>query len=184
MVIIQLLKSLKEQLDTEGKLKIITEEGNIEIAQCSFQDPATAEEIKKAEKEFKFEFPDDYKQFLLTHNGATIFSMLDEEGNEMGGELWLFSIDEIREALDDYDIKKGEYLPIGSVLDQSLAICSKPLKKNSLNYLGIAETVDEYEPIQLNFELFLTRYITSSGQNFWEWSWIDADKHYKELEES
>lgn len=127
-------------------------------------------------------FPDDYKEFLLLHNGASLFSRIDEDGEEGGGELWLFSIQEIKEAVEDYNIKKGVYLPIGSVLDQSLAISSEPLKKRSLNYLGIAEIVDHYEPINLNFELFLSRFITTLGENFWEWDSWTADNYYEEDE--
>lgn len=183
MSIDQLFKGLKERLDSEGTTILLNEEGFNEKAKCSFEEPATIEEITKAEKEFKFKFPDDYKQFLLLHNGATIFSRLDEDGRELGGELWLFSIDEVREAIEDYELKKGNYLPIGSVFDQSLAISSEPLKKGSLNYLCIAEIVDEYESIELNLELFLSRYITSSGQNFWEWNWITADRHYEDEED-
>lgn len=52
------------------------------------------------------------------------------------------------------------------MLDQSLAIMNEPLKKGSLNYLGIAEIVDHYESIDLNVELFLSRYVTTLGENF------------------
>ncbi len=179
----QLLGGLKERLNNDGRMIKTTPEGiNVEV-ECTFEEPASLEEITQAEKDFKMKFPEDYKEFLLLHNGATLFSMIDEDGENCGGELWLFSIDEIKEALEDYNIKKGKFLPIGSVLDQSLAIRSEPLKKGSLNYLGIAEIVDRYESIDLNFELFLSRFITTLGENFWEWGWITADKYYQEKED-
>ena len=177
----QLLTSLKERLNEKGRLLKTTPEGvNIEVV-CTFEEPASPEEIIQAEKDFKMKFPDDYKEFLLQHNGASLFSGI-EYGEEIGGELWLFSIEEIKEAIEDYKIEKGKFLPIGAVLDQSLAISSEPLKKGSLNYLGIAEIVDHYEPINLNFELFLSRFITTLGENFWEWDSWTADNYYEEDE--
>lgn len=128
-------------------------------------------------------FPDDYKEFLLLHHGASLFSRIEENGEEGGGELWLFSLEEIKEAIEDYNIEKSTFLPIGSVFDQSLAISSEPLKKGSLNYLGIAEIVDHYESINLNFELFLSRFITTLGKNFWGWDSWTVDDYYEEDED-
>lgn len=80
-----------------------TPEGLKEEVKCTFEEPASPEEIIQAEKDLKMKFPEDYKEFLLLHNGATLFSSIGEDGVENGGELWLFSIKEIKEAIEDYD---------------------------------------------------------------------------------
>lgn len=46
------------------------------------------------------------------------------------------------------------------------------LDKGDPNYLFILE-IGEYTPLNLNFEIFLDRYILSNGEAFWEWRYVD-----------
>ncbi len=46
------------------------------------------------------------------------------------------------------------------------------------NYLWFRGFI-EYEPMKLNFEIFLDRYILSQGSSFWEWNIYTAENYYR-----
>ncbi|WHY58665.1 hypothetical protein [Peribacillus simplex] len=73
------------------------------------------------------------------------------------------------------------FIPIGSVLDGTLAISIKKLKTQEPNYLLNFDIPSEefFEDIQLNFELFLDRYIMTQGNDFWNWNTYTAENYYR-----
>ncbi|GFM13721.1 SMI1 / KNR4 family protein [Bacillus sp. FW1] len=52
------------------------------------------------------------------------------------------------------------------------------LDEGDPNYLYILE-IGEYTPLNLNFEIFLDRYIQSNGEAFWVWQYYTAENYYR-----
>ncbi|GAB3802600.1 hypothetical protein GCM10028868_28590 [Virgibacillus kimchii] len=69
----------------------------------------------------------------------------------------------------------NEFFPVGYVHEEHLMI--KNSKKNNKNHLYFGHL--EKRPANMNFELFVDRFIVSNGSNFWEWPWLVAEKYYK-----
>ncbi|MFC9601562.1 SMI1/KNR4 family protein [Peribacillus butanolivorans] len=183
----QTLTSFKNRLDEDLSMIISGPEGENSIIVCSFNNPATKEQIEEFEKKTEWILPEDYKAFLFIHNGCMLFEHIDEDGDNVGGGLWLHSLEEIESAYKDMQADEPDnplpFIPIGSVLDGTLAISNKKLNAKEPNYLLNfdipSEEFSEDEDIQLNFELFLDRYIISQGNDFWNWTTYTAENYYK-----
>ncbi|BEV37428.1 hypothetical protein BSB_05010 [Bacillus stercoris] len=52
------------------------------------------------------------------------------------------------------------------------------LDKGDPNYLFIL-AIGEYTPLNLNFEIFLDRYIQCNGATFWDWPYYTAENYYR-----
>ncbi|CAI6288200.1 hypothetical protein C7M30_04117 [Bacillus subtilis] len=52
------------------------------------------------------------------------------------------------------------------------------LDKGDPNYLFIL-AIGEYTPLNLNFEIFLDRYIQCNGATFWDWRYYTAENYYR-----
>lgn len=171
------LNALKSRLNEKGNMKIIAEQGHIHTIHCSFNPPIEVQEIKKKSVRNNWLLPEDYKDFLKQHNGVRIFELLLNDEN-IGGGLHLYSIQEIQKTSENLKLD-SQYVPIGYVLENHLLISNKDIKQNNPNYLFIAGTSFIPKPLNLNFELFLDRFIISQGANFWEWPYYTAENYYK-----
>ncbi|KIN36570.1 hypothetical protein B4068_2169 [Bacillus subtilis] len=129
-------------------------------------DKATLNEIQSFETKHQITLPEDYQKFITLHNGAKIFEILSD-GENIGGGLQLFSLEEIEEELKYEDLFEGiNGIPIGHLLEGCHLIIDKDkLDKGDPNYLFIL-AIGEYTPLNLNFEIFLDRYIQCNGQLF------------------
>src|SRR5690625_2306880 len=78
------LKGIKQRLNDDGTITVQQEAGAIFKLHCSFQEPATKEQIKNFQLVYDCILPQDYQNFLLENNGARIFEDLD-----------LYSLDEL-----------------------------------------------------------------------------------------
>ncbi|MCK2000774.1 SMI1/KNR4 family protein [[Brevibacterium] frigoritolerans] len=181
--ITQTLASFKNKLDGDLRMIVSGPEGENSNIVCSFNHPATKEQIEEFEKKKGWILPEDYKAFLFIHNGCMLFEHIDEDGDRVGGGLWLHSLEEIESAYKDMQADEPDkplpFIPIGSVLDGTLAISIKKLQEP--NYLLNFDIPSEefFEDIQLNFELFLDRYIMSQGNDFWNWDTYTAENYYR-----
>ncbi|MFD0048717.1 SMI1/KNR4 family protein [Actinomycetes bacterium NPDC127524] len=174
----QTLTGLKSRLDEKFSMVVSRPEGENGQVVCSFNEPAAMEQIREFEKDTNWILPKDFIEFLLLHNGCTIFDSLDE-GENIGGGLIIHSLEDIKSTYEDLQTDEA-FIPIGSVLDQYLAISIKRLNEQNPNYLLISEIAGEesFDPIELNFELFLDRYIVSQGDTFWSWPIYTAENYY------
>ncbi|WP_088070058.1 SMI1/KNR4 family protein [Gottfriedia luciferensis] len=68
------LASLKKRLEENGNIiRFQGEEGYLSRVECTFNSPASDEELKSFEKETGFILPNDYKEFLKISNGCRLF---------------------------------------------------------------------------------------------------------------
>ncbi|WP_339165596.1 SMI1/KNR4 family protein [Siminovitchia sp. FSL W7-1587] len=139
---------------------------------CSFNPPADPEALKQVQENNDWDIPKDYEAFLLQHNGAQLLQAYLGDMN-IGGGLILFSLDEVIQAHQNLSMDHMFY-PIGMVSEEYLMVKNN---KNTPNYLYI-EYLDP-APLNMNLELFVDRYIVSSGDIFWEWPRLDAINYYK-----
>ena len=87
------LKALRKHLfDNDNIIEIYCGGGVFSKVNCSFNAPASDEEIGVFENSHGTILPNDYKNFLKQCNGCRLFEDL-----EYGGESYLFSLKEIEE---------------------------------------------------------------------------------------
>lgn len=171
------LSGPKELLNNKEQMKSVVEEGEVYNVSCSFNPPIKTTEIEMFERENNIKLPEDYKAFLKLHNGARIYELIAEDDINIGGGLHLFSLDEVKEA-QELELMEGLGLPIGHLLgDCYLILDTEKLKVGDPNYLNILEFTELASP-NLNFEIFLDRYIISQGVVFWDWPIYTAENYY------
>jgi hypothetical protein len=181
--IVQLtLEGLKKRLDSESILLIQAETGYSEPAKFNFNTGASENEIDGFAKEFNLIIPWDYKEFMLRHNGASLFVH-----PYYGGGIQLFRLDEIRQLYIEYDyidmIPKGWY-PIGTSNGDMLFINSNECNDRSSTYLYWTEMlfVDSAISLDLNFERGFERLIVCNGVHFWNWKNENSQNYYRNLQ--
>lgn len=172
------LSGLKQLLNNNDQMKSVAEEGEVYTVSCSFNPPIKTSEIETFESEHDIKLPEDYKAFLKLHNGARIYESVDDDGVNIGGGLHLFSLDDIKETQEvEYISEHG--IPIAHLLEDCYLILDiEKLKSTDPNYLNILEFTD-IKILNLNFEIFLDRYIISQGVPFWSWPIYTAENYYR-----
>ncbi|MFC9597915.1 SMI1/KNR4 family protein [Peribacillus butanolivorans] len=171
------ISGLKKLLNNNDPMKIISYEGEVREVTCSFNSQTITAEIEKFENENSIKLPEDYKAFLRLHNGARIYQSISEDGGKLGDGLHIFSLDEIKEHQEiEYISEHG--IPIAHLLEDCyLILDTEKLKGEDSNYLNIMEFTD-LSSLNLNFEIFLDRYIISQGEAFWSWPIYSAENYY------
>ncbi|QBP40982.1 SMI1/KNR4 family protein [Paenisporosarcina antarctica] len=176
-IVKQTLNTLKKRLkENENIIQIQGEGGYLAKVECTFNPPATDEEIKNFERQTGLILPNDYKEFLKISNGCRLFDDI-----ESGGEIELYSLDQIIDLNEHYDEFEGCF-DIAYIYQDNIVINSKhysELKKNYLFWKGHIDQFEEAIPLEMNFELWLDRFIISSGAKFWSWSIYTAENYYK-----
>jgi len=171
------LNSLKNRLEDNGNvIQIQNEEGHLSMVKCTFNPPASEDDIKHFEKQTGLILPNDYKEFLKISNGCRLFDSV-----EYGGEIELYSLEQIIEFNENYDEYEGCY-DIAYIYQDNIVINSKLISEKKKNYLfwkGHIEQFDDAIPLEMNFELWFDRFIISSGAKFWSWSIFTADNYYE-----
>ncbi|WP_223204384.1 SMI1/KNR4 family protein [Bacillus velezensis] len=104
-----------------------------------------------------------YKTFLKLHNGARIFDLLIY-GENVGGGLHILNLEEIEKYMQN-GFLKPQFIPVAHLLDGCYLLIDKTKISTDPNYLWFHGFV-EYEPMQLNFEIFLDRVYFISGIKF------------------
>ncbi|MEI5908030.1 SMI1/KNR4 family protein [Bacillus spongiae] len=179
-IISKSLIGLKEILNNNNQMKVLGEEGTVLDVKCTFNDPSNTEELKQYEESTGLLLPDDYHEFLLIHNGAIIFELLLNGSLNIGGGLYLFSIEEVKSTKEKLAFEQNHY-PIARLLEgHHLVVDVERIKNNDSNYLLIINPFfNETTILNLNFELFLDRYLLSQGSSFWNWSVDTAENYYR-----
>ncbi|MEC1548275.1 SMI1/KNR4 family protein [Bacillus rugosus] len=171
------LEGLKELLDERGQMKILGKEGTLNEVECQFFTRATDQEITEFEKKLNVTLPEDYRVFLKTHNGARIYDVMIY-GSNVGGGLHILSLKEIYESMQTIALLKPTFIPVAHLLDGCYLLIDKTKASTDPNYLWLLNQT-EYEFLNLNFELFVDRYIVSQGANFWKWNLYSAENYYR-----
>ena len=175
----QTIQVLQRRLEAGNHtIQVQAEDGYLYTATCTFNPPATDEEIEKFEDQTGFILPDDHKEFLKITNGCRLFDDV-----EYGGEIDLYSLEQITEYNQHYDEYEGCY-DIAYIYQDNIIINSKLVSQNKGNYLfwkGHIEHFHEARPLNSNFELWFDRFVVCQGTKFWWWP-IYTSAHRKEQE--
>lgn len=162
------LKALQSRLDSENSLVIQREEGYIYNVEFEFNSPTSIEEINRFTEKTGWHLPDDYKEFLLLHNGAHLFSDV-----KYGGGYQLLALDEIHQEYVEYldDAPKNWY-PISIDNGDYIFIDSLKVEDGKKDYLirfQADEPVEHALKLNMNFETWLDKLIVCQGLEFWLW---------------
>ncbi|MFC3747113.1 SMI1/KNR4 family protein [Paenibacillus sp. GCM10012306] len=137
--------------------------------ECTWKDPVSAIEVNKFLQDNDWHFPEDYKQFLLKHNGAVLF-----QHPYYGGGTELLSLEQILLISKTYEQIPSICYPIAWTDHRIGAICIDSVKcqQGETPYLFFLDAMDHIEdaiPIPLTFTEWLDRLIICQGQEYWNW---------------
>jgi hypothetical protein len=155
-----ILDALKRRLDKNNEIFLQSTKGYCYTGKCTFNEPTTSEAIDKFSTETGWSIPNEYREFLLIHNGANFFSF------EYGGACYLNSLEQIMSdslyciSKDFYSI--GSYTDLGQVV-----INSKRVRDGGSDYMFLAS--DEIIDFRCDFKRWFDRMIITEGINYWEW---------------
>lgn len=168
----EVLNELKSQLDENftrphSRGLLDRDDKDVLREECHFEGSATLEEIKLLEEELGVIFPSDYKEFLLLHDGMTLFSTYMVEYR-------FFSLDEIRahhsliQEERDEDLGPSKDYPIGEYPDVGYIMMNtkRAKKKSSQGAIYIGHIMPE--ETEESFVSFVEKVIKNTGEFFWE----------------
>jgi hypothetical protein len=165
------LKGLKARL-VDNELEIQNPLGELTRVKCLFNDPANENDILKFEQKFKVSVPPDYREFLLTHNGADLFGTY--------GGFFLLSIEEIEKTLNNYEDRMPEgWYPVGYADGEMLLINSNNVDVNNRETNYLYWNSEDKQKLNSNFEIWFLRFVLSSGSYFWMWKYYSAENFYR-----
>ncbi|MBB4823097.1 hypothetical protein HNO89_000315 [Sporosarcina luteola] len=173
------IQGLKKRAESNCEFIIQARAGNLIPVLCMFNHAANPKKIKSLEAS-GLKIPPDFREFLLLHDGATLFSHL-----EYGGGITLLDIEGILNLYEEYQeyLPEGWY-PIGFDNEDLLLIDSKKVKTNSkaANYLYWSSLIDlahnDVIDLKGNFEIWLDRLFMAQGNKYWEWNIYSAETYY------
>lgn len=170
------IEALQERLRKgNGLIELQLEEGYITQAKCRFYGPIDQEEIENTEQHLGLQLPEDYRKFLTITNGCSLF-----DDPEYGGEAQIYTLQEAMR----YTFGEGSegYLKVAWIYQDEIMINLKAYNDGLPNYLYVKDHIEHYVdaiPLNVNFELWLDRFIVSQGSKFWNWSKYTAENVYK-----
>lgn len=155
-----ILDGLKKRLDNNNKTLLQSTNGYCYTGQCTFNEPTTDEAIDKFIAKTGWSIPEEYREFLLIHNGAYFFSY------EYGGACGLNSLEQI--IFDNVAPISKDFYPIGSYCDLGqIVINSKRVMEGRKDYMFLSS--DEIIDFKCDFKTWFDRMIITEGINYWEW---------------
>ena len=166
------LTGLKNRMIND-EITVQNSSGDAVSVKFLFNPAAFEEDIQNFIDSYQVILPPDYREFLLTHNGATLFSMY-------GGGFLLLSLKEIREIMG----RLGDVLPKGwypvSYLDgEMLFINSNEVDASNRNTNYLYWSLNDKQKLNFNFEIWFLRFIQASGEHFWQWHYYSAENFYR-----
>ena len=170
------LNGLKKRLDNDNTLIKQAEWGYAELSKCFFRPPATQNEIDSFFDELNLALPNDFRQFLLIHNGAVLF------------DFEIFGYQQIFKHYIQWGYKElipqGWY-PIGCDNGDMLFIDSNKCGDRESTYLYWTEClfVDSAIDIKMNFERWLERFCICNGEKYWLWQFETSKTYYGQLKQ-
>lgn len=163
-VVASILEGLKKRLDEHNSMTVQLEKGFVYRAVFVFHSPASEQEIDQFEKDMDVRLPADFRDFLLLHNGAQLFT-----DAYAGGGYKLLSLERIRERHQKFKDMPKNLLPISRNNGDYFFIDADRVRQGACNYLVRFDHEDPLCHVKLNFETWLDRLIVSQGAAFWEW---------------
>lgn len=176
MGIKKIVEAVQKLLDSNNEQLLMQQDGLIIRSTSTVNSAAEEAAITKFEQQIGHQLPEDHRSFLLEYDGMNIYQFITDLGSNGGGGLEMFSVQEMKEHLD-YMRAVPHFLPIGFVDQQYLGISLEAIKKKNPNYLFLLTNFDGPQALNLNFHLFLERFVIAQGIQFWEWPNSSAASH-------
>lgn len=168
----KVLEKLKSQLD-ENLTRLVPEglvgrDGTIIREECIFNPPSNIEEIYSLEKELGITIPQDYKDFLLYHDGMTLFK-------SYLAEFKFFSLNEMRENFlivqedcKEFGLELTKNYPIGEFPDVGYIMIDNDKAKKETSKGAIYVNHISPEETNESFVSFVENIVDKTGEFFWE----------------
>lgn len=159
------LDILKSQL-TDGKMVQHYPNTHVFHTGCTFNKPATQEQIDDFKKRTNWNLPKQYEELLLYTNGVVLFR------DEYGSGFEILGLDEIE--LDHFDPMPSNWIPVVACVSVGdyIFFDSDQVESGS-NYLMWHNHEQYYDEPTLRFTIdfatWLERLIITRGAWFWEW---------------
>lgn len=169
------INSIRKRLLENGQIQLQMSEGYITEGTCKFYDPVDEKELNDFIKELGYQLPEDYKRFLQITNGCRLF-----DHPIYGGESYLYGLIEIPQQT--YEEPNEGYLKIGCIYQDNIVIDLKAYSEGNLNYLLVKDHIEPFHDsrkLNMNFELWLDRFVVSQGSKFWDWPIYTAENYYR-----
>lgn len=142
-------------------------DGEIEGYTCTFNPPASGSEIDQLESEIGCTLPVDYREFLETCNGCSLFNH-----PLFGGENRLHSMQEILHLHNSREENK-HLLKIAYIYQDHIVIHLEKASKGDSDYLFVKQFASLHLPggnLHCNFDTWLYRFISTNGAKYWDWT--------------
>lgn len=171
----EIIYSLKdEQRKSPGGLfHLILPGENYNEAINSWSEGANEAGVKSLIDKRNWYFPQDYREFLLTSNGCTLFAH-----PSYGGGIDLLDIERMTRIHEEMGNIPDHWYPIAWTNHTSGVICidSHRCRDNVLPYIYFLDAIEHEDaaiPIYCGFKTWFERLITCQGKEFWLWDYHD-----------
>jgi len=141
----------------------------------AFHEPATEQEIQSFTDRTGIQLPEDYQAFLRMHNGAVLLKPW------FGGEMELFHLAEVENKRGIVGYFLDHWYPIAGQNGHFLMIDGEKANRGEKDYLmwWDSSIVDDAKHLNLNFEIWIDRFIVSQGSMFWYWPLYNVHHYYR-----
>ena len=131
--------------------------------------PATIEDVEKFEFRNQCSLPNDYKEFLLTSNGAIIFKSEDEDDGYK-----LLSVEELEEVTQEmrdvcYDIPNKCYCFAQCLFSDDVLLLDLRRKTNYIIDGDVEYPSTAWGYIKSDVNQFFIRLCQCNGAMYWRW---------------
>ncbi|SDS71820.1 SMI1-KNR4 cell-wall [Paenibacillaceae bacterium GAS479] len=167
--VLNLIQFLKQHASSEHHFQRLVPGMDVAPLECTWETAATEVDISKCLSTNNWFFPEDYKKFLLQHNGAVLF-----KEPYYGGGTELLSIEKMQIISQTYENIPPHCFPFAWTDHRIGAVCMDSIRcregeKPYLFFLDAMDFMEEAIPIPLTFTEWFERLITCQGQEYWNW---------------
>ncbi|KWW20436.1 MULTISPECIES: SMI1/KNR4 family protein [Peribacillus] len=158
------INHMKKRLAENNQVFEAKEDGFIYQASCTFNSPASDEEIHSFEKKTGLHLPEDYKEFLKITNGCKLF-----ETRESGGENDIYSLDDIMNYT--YELPFEGCFKVACIYQDNIVIDGRAVAEGNTDYIMVKGHLDDFEEgekLQMGFAEWIERFISDQGEKFWD----------------
>jgi len=172
-----LVASFKEYIASfpNAQMPVIRSSGYKTEIVCKWNDALSEEVISEFFSSRNWEIPNDYRDFMRLHNGATLFTH-----SYYGGGLRVLSIQEIDTIWNGTDKFPAHCLPIiwqDEYNAGSIFLDSQRYQENKMPYLYYLDAIEPIEsaiPINTSFTVWFDRLIMCQGAEYWLWEFYNS----------
>lgn len=160
----EVINQMKKKLADNNQVLEVNENGIVFKATCTFNSPASDEQILAFEEKTGLLLPDDYKAFLKITNGCRLFDHV-----EMGGENDIYSLEDIINYTYEEDYE-GCY-KVACIYQDNIVIHGKDVSNGKQDYIMVKGHIDDFEeskPLHMSFSEWLEQFISREGIKFWD----------------